>query len=157
MAQLTINLGSYANDGTGDDLRTAFTKVNSNFNDLYSQLSGLNGQNIGSGTGIFSADTAGIMNFKTLTSTGNTVTISSTSNTVNLESVTKVQSDLVPQLGGNLNLGNYYVYNGNIQTTIWGLDIRTLNTQVQTLLSTGLGDQGTFLAPIINNFDLGTF
>ena len=26
----TINLGNYANDGTGDDLRTAFTKVNEN-------------------------------------------------------------------------------------------------------------------------------
>jgi hypothetical protein len=27
----TINIGSYANDGSGDDLRTAFTKVNANF------------------------------------------------------------------------------------------------------------------------------
>lgn len=29
-----INLGEYANDGTGDDLRTAFAKVNSNFTDI---------------------------------------------------------------------------------------------------------------------------
>jgi len=29
-----INLGSYANDGTGDDLRTAFEKVNSNFTQI---------------------------------------------------------------------------------------------------------------------------
>ena len=31
MAIQTIYIGSYANDGSGDDLRTAFTKVNANF------------------------------------------------------------------------------------------------------------------------------
>lgn len=37
MSQLslqTINLGDYANDGTGDDLRTAFAKVNVNFDNI---------------------------------------------------------------------------------------------------------------------------
>lgn len=34
MAIQTINLGTYANDGTGDDLRTAFQKVNANFIEL---------------------------------------------------------------------------------------------------------------------------
>jgi hypothetical protein len=33
----TINLGDYANDGTGDDLRTAFAKVNINFSALNSE------------------------------------------------------------------------------------------------------------------------
>lgn len=45
MAIQTINLGTYANDGTGDDLRTAFQKVNANLIELYS-ISG--GANIGS-------------------------------------------------------------------------------------------------------------
>lgn len=31
----TINIGTLVNDGTGDPLRTAFTKVNSNFSQLY--------------------------------------------------------------------------------------------------------------------------
>ena len=35
MAKLTINIGSSANDGTGDPLRTAFTKINANFTELY--------------------------------------------------------------------------------------------------------------------------
>src|SRR6056300_808855 len=35
MAQQTINIGSTANDGTGDPLRTAFDKINDNFNELY--------------------------------------------------------------------------------------------------------------------------
>jgi hypothetical protein len=45
MAIQQINLGTYANDGTGDDLRTAFEKVNANLIELYS-ISG--GANIGS-------------------------------------------------------------------------------------------------------------
>jgi|MDSY01.2.fsa_nt_gb hypothetical protein len=35
MAQQTINIGSSANDGTGDPLRTAFDKINDNFSELY--------------------------------------------------------------------------------------------------------------------------
>jgi hypothetical protein len=35
MAQQTINIGTSANDGTGDPLRTAFDKANDNFNEIY--------------------------------------------------------------------------------------------------------------------------
>ena len=35
MAQTTIDVGSNANDGTGDDLRSAFISVNANFTELY--------------------------------------------------------------------------------------------------------------------------
>jgi len=38
MTQQIINLGNTANDGTGDPLRTAFTKINANFTDLYSNI-----------------------------------------------------------------------------------------------------------------------
>ena len=34
MAIQTINIGTNPNDGTGDDLRTAFDKVNDNFAEL---------------------------------------------------------------------------------------------------------------------------
>jgi trimeric autotransporter adhesin len=36
MAKQTVNVGTSASDGTGDDLRVAFTKVNENFTELYS-------------------------------------------------------------------------------------------------------------------------
>jgi len=36
MTQQTLNIGSNANDGTGDNLRTAMTKVNENFTEVYS-------------------------------------------------------------------------------------------------------------------------
>lgn len=35
MAKQTINIGSTANDGTGDPLRTAFNKANENFTEVY--------------------------------------------------------------------------------------------------------------------------
>ena len=92
----TINLGSYANDGTGDDLRTAFTKVNSNFAVLNAEAAISTAVNLGSGTGVF-ADKNGInLEFKTLTSTGNTVTISTDASTVNLEAKTILINDSTP-------------------------------------------------------------
>lgn len=40
MAQQTINTGSAANDGTGDTLRAAGTKINANFTEVYGDLAG---------------------------------------------------------------------------------------------------------------------
>lgn len=37
MAQQVINIGAVANDGTGDPLRTAFTKCNQNFAEIYAK------------------------------------------------------------------------------------------------------------------------
>ena len=51
MAKQTINIGTTANDGTGDPLRTAFDKVNDNFTELYSDDAGDVGSII-AGTGI---------------------------------------------------------------------------------------------------------
>ena len=38
MAKQTVNLGTSANKGDGDPLRTAFTKVNANFTEVYGLL-----------------------------------------------------------------------------------------------------------------------
>ncbi len=40
MAKQTIGIGSAANDGTGDPLRTAFDKINDNFDEIYTELGG---------------------------------------------------------------------------------------------------------------------
>jgi hypothetical protein len=50
MAQQTINIGTTANDGTGDPLRTAFDKCNDNFTELYAGGGG-GGGGIGGNTG----------------------------------------------------------------------------------------------------------
>lgn len=56
MALQTINLGDLANDGTGDDLRTAFEKVNYNFSTLEIAASDI--------TGATNVGTAGATVFK---------------------------------------------------------------------------------------------
>ena len=40
MSKQTVNIGTSANDGTGDPLRTAFDKTNDNFIELYNALGG---------------------------------------------------------------------------------------------------------------------
>ena len=40
MSKQSINIGSAANDGTGDPLRTAFDKINDNFQEVYDKLGG---------------------------------------------------------------------------------------------------------------------
>ena len=39
MSKQTINVGNYQNDKAGDAIRTAFIKVNENFDELYATLS----------------------------------------------------------------------------------------------------------------------
>ena len=41
MSHKTINVGTVANDGTGDTIRGAFTNVNANFTEVYSNISNL--------------------------------------------------------------------------------------------------------------------
>jgi hypothetical protein len=41
-----VNIGSVVNDGTGDDLRTAFVKVNNNFDQLADTLTLVNSNDI---------------------------------------------------------------------------------------------------------------
>ena len=54
MAIQLINIGNVANDGTGDDLREAFVKVNANFEDLdLRDNEKTTVTNLGSGAGIF--------------------------------------------------------------------------------------------------------
>jgi len=60
MAQQTINIGSAANDGTGDPLRTAFDKVNDNFTELYGVTAAGTGNNVAiSGNSIISENSNG--------------------------------------------------------------------------------------------------
>jgi len=65
MTVQTINIGNVVNDGLGDDLRTAFQKVNANFSELQSVLT-VTASNVGSGFGIFAQKVGSDLQFKTL-------------------------------------------------------------------------------------------
>jgi hypothetical protein len=158
---LVLNIGTYANDGTGDDIRTAFQKIKSTFTLINTNLSVTTGENIGaSGQGIFSEKVDNKLQFKKITGT-NGIVVSSTATTVNLAATNSVELDVSPRLGGNLNLNNHNIIGvGDVQTTVYGLDIRTMNALLQLLNSTNNYvdlDLGSFTNPNQSQFDLGTF
>jgi len=160
-----INLGNYANDGTGDDLRTAFAKVNSNFNTLFNEGAIINGVNLGTGTGIVADKNTDTLNleFKSLTSTGSSVAITHTDTTINLESngIHNVESDLHPTLGGELNMNGFVIGgtgSSDLQSTIWGYEFRILAGMVENLIASGSNlDFGSFTAPPLTTVDMGTW
>jgi hypothetical protein len=174
----SINLGTYANDGTGDDLRTAFEKVNANFTELGTS-DVRNGLNLGSGTAVFAQrNNDAQLEFKTLTSVDNSVAISSTTTTVNLAAITTVESDTTPSLGGDLNLNGHKIYGlgANIETKVYGIDITVLNGLLSMMIQAGsfdldfglintpegfdvyTVDMGTFIDPATNNnLNFGAF
>ena len=59
MAKAAIGVGTSANDGTGDDLRSGAIKINANFDEIYTEL--------GDGTTLASASTTQTLTNKTLT------------------------------------------------------------------------------------------
>lgn len=67
MALQTINIGQYVNDGTGDDLRTAFVKINANFEELDLQGGQANTiHNVGTGVGLYKEKIGVDLRLKTL-------------------------------------------------------------------------------------------
>lgn len=81
----SINIGNQVNDGLGDDLRTAFEKVNANFGDLSTQLT-ITATNVGStGVGIFKQKTGADLEFKKLVP-GRNVAIDDNTNTLEVRS-----------------------------------------------------------------------
>ena len=71
MTKQTINRGSAANDGTGDNLRAGAAKVNENFNELYTVL--------GDGTTLLSGDyittsSSSVITNKSINGSNNTLT-----------------------------------------------------------------------------------
>ena len=86
MALQTINIGTLANDGTGDDLREAFIKVNQNFDDLdLRSPESTTVTNLGNtGEGVFAQKVGSALQLKKLVQGSNvTLTSSTTGITIN--------------------------------------------------------------------------
>ena len=147
----TINIGNYANDGLGDDLRTAFEKVNANFN-LLNTTDTTAAANVGTGSGVFAQKSGTTLQFKSLKG-GSNVTLSSDGTSITINGSGNLSSETSPSLGGNLNMnGNNIIGGGNIEATIYGIDIRTMS-------ATSGVDYGTYTEPntYTGMIDLGSF
>ena len=110
MAISLINIGQLANDGTGDELRDAFIKVNQNFDELDSRvIQPTTAVNIGEGLGIYAQTVNGALQFKTLIAgTGVSIAATTSTMTINAAYNLRINSD-----DGLINLGN----NGAIRVT----------------------------------------
>ena len=89
MTVSTINIGNIANDGTGDDLREAFIKVNNNFLELEArnpeQTTASNQfADTGATAGIFKEKDGFNLKFKNLTA-GNNITLTTDDNQITID------------------------------------------------------------------------
>jgi|ETNmetMinimDraft_27_1059897.scaffolds.fasta_scaffold43339_2 hypothetical protein len=121
MAIQTINIGTVANDGTGDDLREAFVKVNANFAELSARNpEATTGVNLGaSGEGVFAQLNGAEMQFKKLIGGGN-VTLSADGNAITINSVGGLQT-----LNVETDNGTQAVTDGDTLKLIGGTNLNT--------------------------------
>lgn len=127
MSIQTVNLGTYANDGTGDDLRTAFEKVIGNFGylDLIKVEDGENlGTAIANTHGVYAGVDGVTLQFKSIKQ-GDNITITSDGNTITLrpkDSINSVEEDPNPKLGGDLNTGGFDIYSEGLPLNLYVKD-----------------------------------
>ena len=142
MAIQTVNIGTIAHDGTGDDLREAFVKVNNNFSELDLRApEKTTGANLGSGgEGVFAQLSGSEMQFKkliggtavTLSSDGNAITINSTATGLPLLQVFADNNNTTLD-ANNTTLS---IQGGNLVTT--NLTVSTITINSETSLLTDL-------------------
>jgi hypothetical protein len=108
-----INLGQYPNDGTGDDLRTAFEKIIGNFSEIDSKVV-IEAENIGTGVPVaFETPIDGKLRFRTLKSGNDNLGISFDSEEIVLTVSNFRIGDLLDVSADNPAPGEALVWNGS--------------------------------------------
>ena len=184
MAIQTINIGNLVNDGLGDDLRTAFQKVNSNFSELAASLI-VTAANVPgtSGVGIFKEQIGLELQFKRLRAKPNSkISVEGFTDFVEIGST---QEDAFVRIDTDSNAINastsqFITIQGgtNVSVTSDGLQVITVDTKtdfnrvltsydfgpissnytnaIQVALAMANIDFGTISNPSGINIDLGT-
>ncbi len=179
MAQQTINIGNLVNDGLGDDLRTAFQKVNANFSDLYTSITPT-ARNIGiSGEGLFAQKVGNEFQFKNIVA-GTKLTLDAYDNRIIINNTQPDAFENITTQSGNISASSYanitiqggdnvYVSSSNnIITVDTLLDLEQILTVydfgpinppftsvVQFLAAAANVDFGTYSSPSGLEIDLG--
>lgn len=141
MAIQTINVGNAANDGTGDDLREAFIKINQNFQVLDSGIT--SGENLGSsGAEVFAGTVDNVLNFRRLVA-GNNITLSQLDNTIVINSPVSDSRFVITGDSGSLIAGN------GINLNIIGSNAITVGVDENTKTITITGSLAQETAPAL--------
>ena len=131
-----INIGNIANDGTGDDIREAFRKVNENFDELdLRQPESTTGTSIGSGVAVFAGKSGDALQFKNLTAGTGMAVAAVAGNDIQIS--TNLQGMLVVTDSGSMNVDD-----GETLRIIGGAGIST-NLTGNTLVITDTSSEGS--------------
>jgi len=180
MTVQTINIGNQVNDGLGDDLRTAFEKVNSNFADLGASIT-VTASNLGTGAGVFKSKTGVDLQFKSLVA-GTKMFIDVLTDTIVInnqqpDGFARIDTDSgIVEAGNHLNItleggdnvnvsavGSVITVDTNLDLNqiIAGFDFGVLGNNFQfspqLALAAANVDFGTITNPGTINLDLGVF
>jgi len=163
----SINIGNVVNDGLGDDLRTAFQKVNANFASLDAEL-GITGSNLGGvGVGVFKQKTGATLEFKSLIS-GTKIALDEFADTIRIRSTAPDAFTQIDTNSGSVLASTFpaiTLQGGNdISVTAFGSAITVNNiipvTSILTTFDfgyiTGELDYTTQLSLAAANIDFGT-
>ena len=135
MALQTINIGTLANDGTGDDLREAFIKVNQNFDDLdLRSPESTTVTNLGNtGQGVFAQKVGAELQLKKLVQ-GSNVTLTSSTTGITINATGGLQQLNVVSDSGSLQLadgGTLNIRGGSGSTTSVAGNVLTINSTAE--------------------------
>ena len=140
MALQTINIGTLANDGTGDDLREAFIKVKQNFDDLdLRSPESTTVTNLGNaGEGVFAQKVGSQLQLKKLVQ-GSNVTLTSSTTGITINATGGLQQLNVVSDVGSMQLADGQTLNiqggAGANTTISG-NILTINSTADVVSDT---------------------
>ena len=156
MALQLINVGNVANDGTGDDLREAFIKINQNFEEIDLKDPDLTtAANIGAvGEGVFAKIENFELQFKKLVQ-GSNITLTATDDQIVIDAVGGLQQLLVITDEGSL-----FLKDGDAITVSGGIGVNTKfvgnNLIIENTASSLQTDSSPTLAADLNadNFNI---
>lgn len=145
MAIQTINVGLAANDGTGDDLREAFIKINQNFQEVESQIGIASATNLGSsGSRVYASTTeSGTLQFRRLVA-GTSITLTELDNTIVFDANVPNSRFTISGNTGSLISGNGLNYN------IVGADAINVVADENTKTITITGSLQQDLSPVLS-------
>lgn len=146
MSVKKINIGQLANDGTGDDIRTAFDKVNDNFEDLNARFpTAATGENLGpTGEGIFESASNSKLSFKKIIG-GDNVTL-----TASVTGITITTPSSLDQLIAVSDNGTVTVTRGQTMAIQGSTGIATSVTGQNLFISTTNGALSGDGAPVLS-------
>ena len=135
MALQTINIGTLANDGTGDDLREAFIIVNQNLDDLdLRSPESTTVTNLGNtGQGVFAQKVGAELQLKKLVQ-GSNVTLTSSTTGITINATGGLQQLNVVSDSGSLQLadgGTLNIRGGSGSTTSVAGNVLTINSTAE--------------------------